>query len=162
TPATPATKRWASRSTCRCSKPLERRPRRARTPALAAFTALLGAVALLTPLWAPEPDRASGLLLLLGVGAELLYSFRCRTSHAQRSAWASAGYTLLLALVLLNTSWLAVGAVAIFLAAPFVLDALRHAGTAIRQVAKLQPFLREAGSAFGNLAVVAGIALLGR
>src|SRR5262249_15977386 len=69
---------------------------------------------------------------------------------------------LLLALVLLNTSWLAVGAVAIFLAAPFVLDALRHAGTAIRQVAKLQPFLRAAGSAFGNLAVVARIALLGR
>ena len=76
-----------------------------------------GVAAFVTPLWAAEPDRASGLLLLLGVGAELVYSFRRKTSAAQRSAWASAGLTLLLALVLLNTSWLAVTALAIFVAA---------------------------------------------
>ena len=92
-------------------------------PALATFTALLAVAALLTPLWAAEPDRASGLLLLGGVGAELAHSFRRRTSAAQRSAWASAGVTLLLALVLLNTSWLAATALAIFVAAPFALDA---------------------------------------
>ena len=137
-------------------------PPRERMPALAAFTALLAGVALLTPIWAPEPDRASGLLLLGGVGAELLYSFRCRTAAAQRSAWASAGFTLLLALVLLNTAWLAVSALAVFLVAPFALDALRHAGIAMRQAPKMQPFLRDAAAAFGNLAVVAGIVLLGR
>jgi 3',5'-cyclic AMP phosphodiesterase CpdA len=131
-------------------------------PALAAFTALLALVALLTPIWAPEPDRESGLLLLGGVAAELLYSFRCKTADAQRSARASAGFTLLLALVLLNTSWLAVSALAIFLAAPFALDALRHGGIAIRQAARMRPFLQDAASAAGNLAVVAGIVLLGR
>jgi hypothetical protein len=73
-----------------------------RMPALAGFTALLAGAALLTPLWAPEPDRASGFLLFGGVVAELVYSFRCKTSEAQRSAWASAGFTLLLALVLLK------------------------------------------------------------
>jgi hypothetical protein len=33
-----------------------------RMPALAGFTALLAGAALLTPLWAPEPDRASGFV----------------------------------------------------------------------------------------------------
>src|SRR5262245_22536331 len=131
-------------------------------PALAGFTALLAGAALLTPLWAPEPDRASGFLLIGGVAAELVYSFRCRTSEAQRSAWASAGFTLLLALVLLNTSWLAVSALAIFLAAPFALDALRRAGAAVRHAATAQPFLQDGAAAIGNLAVVVGVVLLGR
>ena len=48
-----------------------RLPREQR-PALATFTGLLAVAALLTPLWWPEPDRASGLLLLGGVGAELV------------------------------------------------------------------------------------------
>src|SRR5262245_40954545 len=93
-------------------------------PALAAFTGLLAGAAILTPLWALEPDRASGFLLLGGVAAEVVYSFRCRTSEAQRSAWAGAGFTLLLSLVLLNTAWLAVSALAIFVAVPFALDAV--------------------------------------
>jgi hypothetical protein len=92
-----------------------------RVPALAVFTMLVAGAAFLTPLWAAEPDRASGLLLMCGVGAELLQSFRRRTAAAQRSAWASAGYTLLLAIVLLSTAWLAVTALAIFIAAPFAL-----------------------------------------
>src|SRR5262245_13121033 len=99
-----------------------------RMPALAGFMALIAAAALSPPLWAPEPDRASGFLLLAGVAAEVLYSFRCKTSEAQRSAWASAGFTLVLALVLLNTSWLAVSALTVFLAAPFAFDALRRLG----------------------------------
>jgi 3',5'-cyclic AMP phosphodiesterase CpdA len=133
-----------------------------RMPALAGFTALLAGAALLTPLWAPEPDRASGLLLLGGVAAELVYSFRCKTSEAQRSAWAGAGFTLLLALVLLNTSWLAVSALAVFLAAPFALDALRRAGAAVRHATTAKPFLQDVAAALGNLAVVAGVVLIGR
>ena len=131
-------------------------------PALATFTGLLAVAALLTPLWWPEPDRASGLLLLGGVGAELVDSFRSRTSAAQQSSWASAGYTLLLALVLLNTSWLAVTALAIFVAAPFALDALRHASAAARQAFAGKPFLHAVASACGNLAAVFGVLLLGR
>ena len=138
-----------------------RLPREQR-PALATFTGLLAAAALLTPLWWPEPDRASGLLLLGGVGAELVDSFRLRTFAAQQSAWASAGFTLLLALVLLNTSWLAVTALAIFVAAPFALDALRRASAAARQAAAGKPFLHDVASAFGNLAAVFGVLLLGR
>jgi hypothetical protein len=101
-------------------------PRAERRPALASFTGLLAAVAFLTPAWAAEPDRASGFLLLAGVVAELVYSFRSRTAAAQQSAWWSAGVTLLLALVLLNTAWLAVTALGIFLAGPFALDSIRR------------------------------------
>ena len=73
-------------------------------PALATFTALLAVAALLTPLWAAEPDRASGLLLLGGVGAELAHSFRREAvRRAAEARGASAGLTLLLALVLLST-----------------------------------------------------------
>ena len=135
---------------------------RARRPALAVFTGLLAAVAFIAPLWAAEPDRASGLLLLCGVGAELVSSFRRKTFSAQLSAWGSAGITLLLAIVLLSTGWLAVTAIAIFLAAPFALDALRHTRAASRQALARQPFLRDVVWTFANLAAVAGIALIGR
>lgn len=131
-------------------------------PALATFVAMLGLAALLTPLWSAEPDRMSGFLLLGGVAAELVYSFRCRTSAAQRAAWAGAGITLLLALVLLNTSWVATTAIAIFIAAPFALDALRHAIATGRAAFAGKPYQSHALPALGNLAAVAGVLLLGR
>jgi hypothetical protein len=133
-----------------------------RKPALGVFTALLAAAAFLAPLWAPEPDRAAGLLLLGGVGAELVQSFRRRTAAAQQSGWASAGYTLLLALVLLGTSWLAVTALALFVAAPFALDAIRRAAAAARLAARGRPFLSDLGAALANLAAVAAVMWLGR
>ena len=112
---------------------------RDRRPALAVFTALLGAAALLVPLWASEPDRAAGLLLLGGVVVEFVQSFRRKTGAAQLSAWTNAGYTLLLALVVLNAAWLAATALAIFIAVPFALDAMRRARTAARQMADAMP-----------------------
>ena len=133
-----------------------------RRPALATFTGLLAAVAFIAPLWAAEPDRATGLLLFGGVVAELVSSFRRKTAAAQQRAWASAGFTLLLALVVLNSAWLAATAVAIFVAAPFALDALRHVRAAVRQAAAGKPFLHEAAPTLGNLAAVAAIALIGR
>src|SRR3954470_341964 len=136
--------------------------RLSRAPALALFTGALAAAASLTPIWAAEPDRASGLLLLLGVGAELVHSFRRKAASAQHSAWASAGFTLLLALVLLNTEWLAATAVAVFIAGPFLLDAARHARAATGLAITRKPFLNDAGAAFGNLLVAAGVVLLGR
>ena len=131
-------------------------------PALATFTALLGLAALLSPLWAAEPDRASGFLLIGGVGAELVSSFRRRTFTSQRSAWASAGLTLLLALVLLNTAWVAATALVVFVAAPFALDSARRAAAAIRHVRAGKPFVEDALAALGHLAAVAGVALIGR
>ena len=133
-----------------------------RAPALAVFAALLAAAAFLTPLWAAEPERAAGLLLIVGVGAELLQSFRRRTAAAQRSAQASAGYTLLLAIVLLSTAWLAVTALAIFLAAPFALDALRGVSIAARRLFERRSFGAEIGGVLANLAAVVVILVLGR
>jgi 3',5'-cyclic AMP phosphodiesterase CpdA len=138
------------------------RSSRERRPALATFTGLLAVAAFLTPVWAPEPDHTSGLLLLAGVGAELVSSFRSKTSAAQQSAWASAGFTLLLALVLLNTSWLAATAVSIFIAAPFALDSLRRTIAAVRHAAAGKPFGEDVAWAAGNLAAVVGVVVLGR
>jgi 3',5'-cyclic AMP phosphodiesterase CpdA len=133
-----------------------------RRPALAVFTLALAAAAFLTPLWAPVPDRAAGLLLLLGVGAELLQSLRRKTAASQQSAWASAGYTLLLAVVLLSTEWLAVTALAIFVAGPFALDAIRGLGAAAREIVKGRAFMAEIGTALANMAAVIVVLLLGR
>ena len=131
-------------------------------PALATFTAVLALTSFVSPLWAAEPDRASGLMLLAAVAAELVYSFRLRTFSVQRSAWASAGFTLLLAVVLLSTSWLAATAIAIFVAAPFALDAARGVAAATRHAISGKPALHDATAALGNLAAVVGVLLIGR
>ena len=133
-----------------------------RSSGLATFTGLLALIAFATPVWAPEPDRAAGLILLAGVAVELVHSFRRKAAADQQSVWASAGFTLLLALVLLNTAWLAATAVVIFAAAPIALDALRRGAAAARHAAGGRPFRDDAGSAFGNLAGVAALLLLGR
>jgi len=133
-----------------------------RASAPASLTALLALIALTTPVWAAEPDRASGLLLLGGVATELVHSFRRKAAADQRAAWASAGLTLLLALVLLNTAWLAATAVAIFVAIPFALDAARRGRAAMRDAAGRRPFLNDAAGALGNLAAAVGLLLLAR
>ncbi|MGH9867199.1 MAG: metallophosphoesterase family protein [Candidatus Polarisedimenticolia bacterium] len=129
---------------------------------LAIFTGVSAVAALLVPLWAPEPDRAAGLLLVGGVGAELVQSFRRKTAAAQQSAWASAGYTLLLALVLFSSSWFEVTALALFVAGPFLLDGVRRAAAAARLAASGRPFLADAGAAAGNLAAVVVVLLIGK
>ena len=132
-----------------------------RTQALAVFTALLAVAAALGPLWAGEPERAAAFCLLGGAAAEIVQGFRRRSSAAQRSVWTSAGYTLLLALLLLNAAWLATTALAIFVAVPFAADALRYVGLAVR-AAGSKSFRQSAGAAVWNLAVVAAILLIGR
>ena len=132
------------------------------TPALAIFTGLSAVAAVLTPLWAAEPDRVAGLLLVGGVVAEFVQSFRRKTGAAQQRAWASAAFTLLLALILLNTSWLAAAALAVFVAMPFALDALRRFAAAARLAARGRPFLAEIAIAGGNVAAVVAVLLIGR
>jgi Calcineurin-like phosphoesterase len=133
-----------------------------RSRSFAIFAGLLAAAAFLVPLWAPEPARTAGLLLLGGLVAELIQSFRHRTAASQRTAWVSAAYTLLLALVLLNAPWLAVTALAFFAAIPFALDMMRSTGAAVRQAVAGEAFLQAVAAAIGNLAAVAGVLLLGR
>ena len=58
-------------------------------------------------------------------------------------------------MLLLNAPWLAATALAIFVAVPFAVDALRYAGVAVRQIAGGKSFLQAAGAAVWNLAVVA-------
>jgi 3',5'-cyclic AMP phosphodiesterase CpdA len=133
-----------------------------RTQALAIFTAVLSVAALLAPLWAAEPERVAGLSLVAGAVAEVVQGFRRRTSATQRSAWSSAAYTLLLGLLLLNASWLAVTALAIFVAVPFAVDAIRYAGLVVRQEAGGKSRLQAAGAAAWNLAVALAVLLVGR
>ena len=143
-------------------RPPPRPAARERTRALAIFTALLAVLALLAPLWAAEPERVAGLFLLAGAAAEIVQGFRRRTSAAQRSAWSSAAYTLLLGLLLLNASWLAVTALVIFVAVPFAVDALRYTGLVVHQIAGRRSFQPAAAAAAWNLAVALAVLLAGR
>jgi hypothetical protein len=112
--------------------------------------------------WAGEPDRAAGVLLLGGVAAELIHSFRGKTAASQRRAWGSAAYTLLLALVVLNAAWLAATALTIFAAVPFVLDGLRSARASVRDALQGKPFVHGVLPAIGDLAAAAGLLWIGR
>jgi len=131
-------------------------------PGLAIFTALAAVAACLTPLWAPEPARTAGGLLLVGAATELVQGFRRRTAAAQRSAWAGAAITLLLALLILNEPWLARTALVLLVAVPFVIDGLRHLAVAVRRVAKRESPRRALATAIANLAVAAGVEIAGR
>ena len=104
----------------------------------------------------------SALCLFAGASTEIVHGFRRRTFAAQRSVWISAGYTLLLAVLLLNAPWLAVTALAIFVAVPFAGDAMRSAGAAVRQIAGGKSSLQAAGAVVWNLGVVVVILLVGR
>ncbi len=128
----------------------------------AVLTAVAAAAAFFTPLWATEPARAAGVLLVSGAVVELLQGFRRRTPAAQRSAWTSGALTLMLALLILNAAWIATTALSVFVAVPFALDALRYARMAVRQIDGRESPRRAIGSALGNLAVVVGIVLVGR
>ena len=133
-----------------------------RTRALACFAALLAVVAAFAPIWAAEPERVAGLALLAGAATEAIQGFRRRTPASQRNAWSSSAYTLLLSLLLLNASWLAATALAIFLVVPFVIDGLRYAWLAARQLAAGKSVWQAAGAMAWNLAVAVAIVLVGR
>ncbi len=133
-----------------------------RTRALAIFTALLAVAVSLTPLWAADPVGVAGVCLLAGAAAELFQGFRRRTVAAQRDAWLSGAYTLVLGLLILNASWLAATALTLFVAVPFAVDAVRYVGLAVRQIADGKSLRHAAGSAVWNLAVALAVLLLGR
>jgi 3',5'-cyclic AMP phosphodiesterase CpdA len=133
-----------------------------RTQALAIFTALLAVAALLSPLWAAEPERAAGLSLFAGAVAEIVQGFRRRTPAAQRNAWISGAYTLILGLLILNASWLAATALTIFVAVPFAADAIRYARMVVHQIIGGKSVGHAAGAAVWNVAVALAVLLTGR
>ena len=139
-----------------------RRDGRERTTALGIVVLLLAGVAVLSPVWAAEPAHASGACLLAGAAFELIQGFRRRTAAGQRDAWASAGYTALLGLLLLSAGWLAVTALAVIAAIPFVADGGRYAWLAIREAWERRSPLRAAGAALWNLGVAAALIVVGR
>jgi len=133
-----------------------------RTRALAAFAAVLAVVAASASFWAAEPDRVAGLALCAGAAAEAVQGFRRRTLATQRNAWSSSAYTLLLGLLVLNASWLAATALAIFLAVPFFIDGLRYALLAVRQLTAGESVWQAVGATVWNLAVAAAILVVGQ
>ena len=132
-----------------------------RTRALACFAAILAGVAAFAPIWAAEPERVAGLALLAGAAAEAFQGFRRRTLDAQRNAWSSAAYTLLLGVLLLNAAWLAATALALFIVVPFVIEAMRYAALAFRQLRAGKSIAQPLGAAAWNLAVAAAIVVVG-
>ena len=66
------------------------------------------------------------------------------------------------AIVVLSTGWLAVTAPAIFIAAPFALDALRRAFVAARRLFEKRDFAADCGGVVANLAGVIVVLVLGR
>src|SRR5262249_6629644 len=88
--------------------------------------------------------------------------FRRSTQHAQRQAWTGAAWTLVLAILLLNAPWLAVSALIVFVALPFLIDAARHLVTAMRQVSGAGPVRRSAVAALWNLAAAVTLRVVGR
>src|SRR4051812_28533094 len=135
---------------------------RARMPRLGAFSAVLAAAAFSSPLWAAEPERASGLLLLIGALSAACEAVGRETLTAQGSALSGAAITLVLALLLLNAPWFATRALGMFVAVPFALDALRYSSLIIGRTTSGLSRGRAAAAAFANLAVVGGVFIVGR
>ena len=127
------------------------------------FVGVLAAAAWLTPIWAPEPSRAGGLLLFCGAAAEPIQGFRRRTAEGQRGAWIGAGLTLLLGVLVFNAAWIAGTAVTLVVAA--AIRAGRHPLHARRDPAGRQPRVAAGAPSrprSATLAVTIGLILLGR
>jgi hypothetical protein len=133
-----------------------------RRKGLALLSGVLAAAAFVLPLWAAEPARAAGVLLFAGAAAEAVQGFRRRTALSQREAWLGAGLTLLLGILLVNVAGIATAAITFIVAIPFVVDIVRYARIAFRNVARRESPVRAAMAALGNLAVTAGLFLLER
>jgi uncharacterized membrane protein HdeD (DUF308 family) len=98
----------------------------------ATFTLILAVAAFLVPLTSWDVTNAAGLLLVGAACAQALHGFRRQTFAGQRAAWTSGAVTLGLALLLLSAPALASTALALFIAAPFGIDAVRYLAAAMR------------------------------
>ncbi len=134
--------------------------RRQRGLAIAAY--VLAALALLAPVMAQTTvlERV-GVLMAVAALLEIAQGFRRTTHESQRAAWLEGGITLGMGVLLVNAPWLAGGALIIFLAGWFGLDAGRRGLEAVRRLAAGRPASTEIAGAIGNLAVAVVLLVLG-
>ncbi len=100
-----------------------------------------------------------GVLLMLAGVLEGLHSFRRVSQAARRRAYASAGVTLFMGLLVLNAPLLAGTALTLLLAASFLVDGVQGAFDLWRRQADRRTTLTRALAVVGNVAV-AGLLLV--
>src|SRR5215831_13211085 len=95
---------------------------------LGTFALVLAGLAAATPIvWGPGALRPLGALLMIAGLLEVLHCFRRVRQDVRRSAYASAGLTFLMGLLVLAAPALAGTGLTILLAASFLIDALQRA-----------------------------------
>lgn len=127
---------------------------------MAVLAACLGCLALLTPCLYGEVGGRVGVLLAITALLEVLHGFRRATAEAQTAAWASGTISLAMGLLLIHAPYLATGALLVFLAGWFVLDALRCLRSGVRAWRVGAAWLKWLGLGLGNFALALVVALL--
>jgi len=87
---------------------------------------LIALLALLAPIWPGSSieEHLGGLLLWVAV-IEILHGFRCSLRTERKSTWYSGGFSLLIALLLINAKMLLDNALLIFIVIVFTVEAFR-------------------------------------
>ena len=131
----------------------------ARARMLAAITAGLALLALVTPLVGAEfPGARVGWLLMCAAAIEMLHGLRRSTPRARRHAAASALISVLIAVPLISASTETIPALRVLIAILFAVDVVRYTIEAIRQKERRERRLA-AAAALGNTAVLLFIVL---
>ena len=131
----------------------------ARARMLAAITAGLALLALVTPLVGAEfPGARVGWLLMCAAAIEMLHGLRRSTARARRHAAASALISVLIAFPLISASTETIPALRVLIAIFFAVDVVRYTIEAIRQKEPRERRLA-AAAALGNTAVLLLIVL---
>ena len=121
--------------------------------AIAVVAVALALLALLAPFSSMElPSVRVGGLLALAALVEGLHGLRRSAASGRRQATVSAAVSMAIALLLINASFFAAGALRIVLASWFGMDAIRHTVRAVR-AADQGPRRASALAAAGNAAV---------
>lgn len=123
---------------------------------------VLGTLAFIAPIWPQEADveqRVGGLLVFASL-LEILHGFRRADEKERRAAWFGGTITMLMAVLLLNAPLIAGGALALFVAIWFAVDAVRYAIRALRAPREGRRAGADWLAAAGNGAVVLLILLL--
>lgn len=129
---------------------------------LGVLVSLLGVLALAVPLW-PElaPERRLGLLLGATALVEIFHGFRRSDRMGRRAAWFGGAITLAMSLMLWNAPALAGRTVVVLVAGWFLLDAVRHGISAVRDWQLALDARASWLACAGNLAVVGLIGFSG-
>ncbi|HET7220690.1 MAG TPA: metallophosphoesterase [Vicinamibacterales bacterium] len=127
---------------------------RAQVTMLAAVTAGLALLALLTPFGPAEfPAARVGILLGFAAAIELVHGLRRSTAAARRQATSGAVISMAIALLLINAPFVAAAAMRVLVAGWFAIDAGRNAIAILRRHDRHERRLA-ALAALGNAAVV--------